>query len=153
MSTRRNEPFVVKRGLQIAILSAGLLAAFWLGRERAPRLAEPEPRVNAQKGSNEQPPLSPEEENNARIYREISPSVVNITKKEIEYDFFLQPFLREGSGSGSVISKEGHILTNYHVVEGADRLEVALQEKTYPARLVGADPLSDLAVLQISSPP
>jgi S1-C subfamily serine protease len=62
--------------------------------------------------------------------------------------------LDEGAGSGSVLDKQGHILTNYHVVEGAREIEVTLFDgKSYEARLVGRDPSSDVAVLRIAAPP
>ena len=59
----------------------------------------------------------------------------------------------EGSGSGSVLDKEGHILTNFHVIEGAQQIQVTLANgKSYAAGLVGQDPSNDIAVLRIEAP-
>ena len=59
----------------------------------------------------------------------------------------------KGSGSGSVIDTQGHILTNYHVIENAQKLTVSLGgDKVYPAKVVGGDPDTDLAVIKIEPP-
>jgi S1-C subfamily serine protease len=69
-------------------------------------------------------------------------------------DFFLFSGPREGSGSGSVLDKQGHVLTNYHVIEDARQIAVTLFDgASHPARLVGADPNNDLAVLRIEVDP
>jgi S1-C subfamily serine protease/Uma2 family endonuclease len=69
-------------------------------------------------------------------------------------DFFPLATPREGSGSGSVLDKQGHVLTNYHVVEDARQIAVTLFDSTtHAARLVGSDPQNDLAVLKIDAPP
>ena len=97
--------------------------------------------------------LSEDERNNIEIYKRASPGVVNITSTSIEYDFFFEPVPRQGIGSGSVIDQEGNILTNNHVIEGADKLEVTLYDKSkYAARVVGTDPVADVAVVRISAP-
>jgi S1-C subfamily serine protease len=89
----------------------------------------------------------------SRIYDELGNSVVNITNRSYGYDFFLQPVPQEGTGSGFVYDGEGHIITNYHVIEGAEELFVTLaDETTVPAKVIGADPSNDLAVLQIDVP-
>ena len=60
----------------------------------------------------------------------------------------------EGSGSGAIFDKQGHVLTNYHVVDGARDIEVTLaSNKTFPAELVGKDKEHDIAVLRIEAPP
>lgn len=98
-------------------------------------------------------PLTPEEEVITRVYREAGPSVVNITSVAYAYDFFLQPVPQQGTGSGFVIDRQGHIVTNNHVVEQADELEVTLADKTkVPAKVVGRDPSNDLAVVKIEVP-
>ncbi|MBI2822554.1 MAG: trypsin-like peptidase domain-containing protein [Acidobacteria bacterium] len=98
-------------------------------------------------------PLSEDERNNIEIYRRVSPGVVNITSTSIEYDFFFEPVPRQGIGSGCVIDEQGNILTNYHVIEGADKLEVTMQDKSkYQASVVGADAIADIAVLKIDVP-
>ena len=61
---------------------------------------------------------------------------------------------QEGSGSGSIIDQEGNILTNYHVIEGAQKVSVSLGgQKDYPARVVGGDPDTDLAVIRLVQTP
>src|SRR5947208_12580145 len=95
--------------------------------------------------------LSEEERNNIEIYQRYSPGVVNITTTTIGYDFFLRPVpMESGTGSGAVIDDQGHIVTNFHVVRGAETLEVTLPDKSkHEAKVVGADPNNDLAVIQI----
>jgi S1-C subfamily serine protease len=87
------------------------------------------------------------------VYDYIGRSVVNITNRSYGYDFFFRPIPQEGTGSGFVYDTEGHIVTNYHVIEGADELFVTLaDETTVPATVAGADPSNDLAVLRIETP-
>ncbi len=96
--------------------------------------------------------LDPEEQNNIDVYRRVIPSVVNITSKTMAYDFFYGPVPEEGQGSGFIIDKEGHILTNYHVVGDSAQLEVTLHnKKTYKATVIGRDRAHDLAVIQIKA--
>ncbi len=98
--------------------------------------------------------LTEEERVNIEIYKRLSPGVVNITTTVVTYDFFFNPIPEQGTGSGSIIDKEGHILTNFHVVEGAQYLEVTLWDGSrWEARIVGADPDNDLAVIKIDAPP
>jgi S1-C subfamily serine protease len=97
--------------------------------------------------------LDPEEQNNIEVYRRVIPSVVNITSKTVAYDFFFGPVPQEGQGSGFIIDKEGHILTNYHVVGDAAQVDVTLHnKKTYRASVIGRDRAHDLAVVQIKAP-
>jgi putative serine protease PepD len=98
--------------------------------------------------------LSSDEETNVRVYEQVSPGVVNITKTVLEYDFFFQPVASEGTGSGCVLDTDGNVLTNYHVIESADRLEVSLPDKTkYHAKVVGIDKQNDLAVIRLVDAP
>jgi S1-C subfamily serine protease len=91
-----------------------------------------------------------EEQNNIAVYKKALPSVVNITSTAMAYDFFYGAVPQQGMGSGFVIDSEGHILTNFHVVEGARQLEVTTSDKKkYKAQIVGTDPVHDLAVIQI----
>ncbi len=88
------------------------------------------------------------------VYEAVGMGVVNITNRSYAYDFFMRPVPQEGSGSGIVYDKEGHIITNYHVIEDADELFVTLpDETTVPASLVGSDPANDLAVLRVDVAP
>ena len=94
--------------------------------------------------------LDSEEQNNINVYRKNIGAVVNVTSKVQAYDFFYGVYSQEGQGSGFVIDKAGHILTNYHVIADAQKIEVTLHNrKKYPATIVGSDRAHDLAVLQI----
>ncbi len=98
--------------------------------------------------------LTPEERVNIAVYENVNRSVVNVTTRGYRGDRFL--FVEvpsEGEGSGSVVDQQGHIVTNSHVVEGAEEVRVTLfNSKTYDARLVGIDPGTDIAVLRINAP-
>ena len=95
---------------------------------------------------------SAEEDNNIAIYKAASPAVVNITSTVIQYDFFFNAVPSQGTGSGFLIDDKGDIITNFHVISGARSAEVTLSDHSrYPAKLVGRDPVSDLAVLKIDA--
>ena len=98
--------------------------------------------------------LTPEERRNIAVYDNCYRSVVHIATQAFQIDrFFRTATSQEGSGSGSVLDSEGHILTNYHVIEGADRLSVTMFDgKQYEAELVGQDPPNDMAVIKIKAP-
>ncbi|MDQ1388885.1 MAG: hypothetical protein QOF56_2339 [Acidobacteriaceae bacterium] len=97
--------------------------------------------------------LDSEEQNNISVYRKNIPSVVNVTSRAMSFDFFYGMVPQEGQGSGFVIDREGHILTNYHVVADARQVEVTMHNrKKYKATVVGTDPAHDLAVIQIKAP-
>jgi S1-C subfamily serine protease len=96
--------------------------------------------------------LDSEEQNNVGVYRRNIPSVVNVTSRAMSFDFFYGMVPQEGQGSGFVIDKEGHILTNYHVIADARQVEVTMHNrKKYKATVVGTDPAHDLAVIQIKA--
>lgn len=98
-------------------------------------------------------PLDGEEQNNISVYKKNIPSVVNVTSRAMTFDFFYGLVPQEGQGSGFVIDKEGHILTNYHVIADARQVEVTLHNrKKYKATVVGTDSAHDLAVIQIKAP-
>src|SRR5258706_2136966 len=100
------------------------------------------------------PAVAPDETNNIEIYRAVAPGVVNINSTSYARDFFGFVEPQEGSGSGSIIDQDGDILTNYHVIEGAQKLTVNLGgTKTYTAKLVGGDPDTDLAVIRLIEKP
>jgi S1-C subfamily serine protease len=95
-------------------------------------------------------PLDAEEQLNVSVYKKALPSVVNITSTAVAFDFFYGAVPQQGMGSGFVIDSEGHILTNFHVVENARQVEVTTSDKKkYKAQIVGTDPAHDLAVIQI----
>ena len=97
--------------------------------------------------------LDSEEQNNILVYRKNIPSVVNITSKAVTFDFFYGLVPQEGQGSGFIIDKEGHILTNYHVIADARQVEVTMHNrKKFRATVVGTDPTHDLAVIKIDAP-
>src|SRR5208282_3945252 len=100
------------------------------------------------------PGYDAEEQNNIAIYKRVLPSVVNITSTSLVFDFFYGSVPQQGQGSGFVLDKAGHILTNYHVVANANRgVEVQLSNKRrYKANIVGTDKTHDLALLQIDAP-
>jgi len=101
-----------------------------------------------------QPPLSPEEQVNVDVYNKVSPGVVNITSTVVEDFFFFAPYVNESTGSGVVLDLDGNILTNNHVIESAQSLEVALPDHTtYQAEVVGQDPHDDLAVVRLIKAP
>jgi S1-C subfamily serine protease len=101
-----------------------------------------------------QPPLSSDEETNVSVYKRVSPGVVNITATVVEYDWFLAPYASEGTGSGCILDTAGNILTNYHVIQSADKLEVTLPDQTkYHAKVVGFDEQNDLAVIRLTGAP
>ena len=94
-----------------------------------------------------------DEQNNIEVYRSISPGVAFINTTSISQDWFGNEQEGKGNGSGSVIDANGNILTNFHVIDGAQRLTVSFGgDKVYPARLIGGDPDTDLAVIKIDPP-
>jgi S1-C subfamily serine protease len=98
--------------------------------------------------------LTPEERNAVTVYRDVNRSVVHINTRSVAADDTgLFNEAREGSGSGSVLDKSGHIVTNYHVIDGARRIDVLLFDgSSYEATLVGGDPNNDLAVIKVDAP-
>jgi S1-C subfamily serine protease len=101
-------------------------------------------------------PLDSEEQNNISVYRRNIPSVVNVTSKTVAFDFFYGAVPQEGQGSGVIVDKEGHILTNYHVIADAlnsGQIWATLHNrKRYRAQPVGTDRAHDLAIVQIKAP-
>src|SRR5579863_6715365 len=140
----------------VRLLAIGLiigLAAYWAGTrfgERNPSSVDalhsllPEPSAAGA--------LDPNEAENVRIYRQASPAVANIVTRTVEYDFFYNPVPVEGAGSGFLIDTDGHILTNYHVVQGAQTIEVTMGDLSlFKAKMIGADTRNDIALIQIDA--
>jgi len=98
------------------------------------------------------PAFDSEEQQNIAVYKRALPSVVNITSTQMACcDFFLRPVPEQGQGSGFILDKEGHIVTNNHVVDNAQTVEVTLwNKKKYKAAVMGIDRNHDLALLKIS---
>src|SRR6266436_3702604 len=136
-----------------------LLGAYWVGARYGPRqskevearrLGAGQPALNLKNASERSEALTEEESINVRIYRQASPAVANVLTKATEYDFFMDPVPVEGAGSGFLIDPRGYILTNFHVVEGAQSIEVVLGDQTrYPAKFIGADQRNDVALVKI----
>lgn len=88
------------------------------------------------------------------VYEKVSPSVVNVNTQVLRRSFFFEVIPESGAGSGFVLDSDGYILTNYHVVDKAQSIEITfIDETTLPATLVGADPRNDIAVLKVDAPP
>lgn len=95
-----------------------------------------------------------DEQNSIEVYKTISPGVAFINTTSYTQDFWGGVQEGKGNGSGSVIDTNGHILTNAHVIEGAQKLTVSFGgDKVYPARVIGKDADTDLAVIKIDPPP
>jgi len=131
-----------------------VLGAFWAGSHWGPKdpyavQARKEPLALSTAAAE---PLDALEAENVKVYRLASPAVANIVTRMVEYDFFYNPVPVEGAGSGFVIDPEGHILTNFHVVQGAQTVEVTLGDQShYKARFIGADQHNDIALIQIDT--
>lgn len=141
------------RPVAIAALIVGSFFYFTTYRSRSFRLINsPNEKVTVTEAASNEP-LDPDEQNNIVVYRKNIGSVVNVTSRTVALDFFYGLVPQEGQGSGFIIDKDGHILTNYHVVENAQRLEVTLHNrKKYRATVVGTDRSHDLAIIQIKAP-
>jgi len=99
------------------------------------------------------PAFDSEEQQNIAVYKKALPSVVNITSTEVRFDFFYGPVPQTGQGSGFILNKDGLILTNNHVIEGGQTIEVKTWDKhTYKASVVTVDKGHDLALLKIEAP-
>src|SRR5919205_2186448 len=142
--------------LVIALLSALFAAAGVACFDRwGARLQQPTAAFNSDDSARTagiagiaDPSVATDEQNNIEVFRAISPGVASISTTRRPRSFF-DAGGRSG-GTGSVIDEQGHILTNYHVIEGADQVTVSFGgEKTYPARVVGGDADTDLAVIQV----
>ncbi len=142
------------RGLRVLLLALVIAAAFyfyttshrglspahWLGNSGKLQLTEAAGRE----------PLDAEEQISVNVYKKSVPSVVNIKSRSVSFNFFYGIVPEEGQGSGFILDKAGHILTNYHVIANARQIEVTLHNrKSYKADLIGVDRPHDLAVIQI----
>ena len=143
------------RGRLIVAALVLLLGAYWAGArygKREPLTVEAVPAASPSTTNVAQrdAALTEDESINVRIFRQASGAVANILTKATEYDFFMDPVPVEGAGSGFVIDPRGYILTNFHVVNGAQSIEVVLGDQSkYPAKFIGADQRNDVALIQI----
>jgi S1-C subfamily serine protease len=117
----------------------------------APSLSgAPVPSASSASVSARDAALTDDESINVRVYRQASPAVANVLTKATEYDYFMDPVPVEGAGSGFVIDERGYILTNFHVVQEAQSIEVVLGDQSrYPGKFVGADQRNDVALVKI----
>ncbi|MEO0531533.1 MAG: trypsin-like peptidase domain-containing protein [Planctomycetota bacterium] len=138
----------------IALLLSVAVAAVVFAQRNAPRPIERGLGGGERGGSAAPLQLTPEELANIRVYETANRSVVHITTSTVQYDsMFGMPIEGEGAGSGAVLDKEGHILTNEHVIDGARQVKVAMANGSmYDAQIVGADEEYDIAVLKINAP-
>ena len=135
-----------------------VLGAYWVGArwgEHQPKKVEALP-LGAMPGgtgadtAQRDATLDPDESINVRVYKQASPAVANILTKATQYDFFMDPVPVEGAGSGFVIDRHGYILTNFHVVQDAQSIEVVLGDQSrYPAKFIGADKRNDVALIKV----
>ncbi len=141
------------RPIVIAILIVGAFFYFTTYRSGTFRLVNsPAPKVEITEASGNES-LDSEEQNNISVYRKNIGSVVNITSRAVTLDFFYGLVPQEGQGSGFIIDRDGHVLTNYHVIAEARQIEVTLHNrKKYRATVVGSDRSHDLAIIQIKAP-
>jgi S1-C subfamily serine protease len=103
--------------------------------------------------ANAAPAYDTEEQQNIAVYKKALPSVVNITSTAVAFDFFYGAVPQQGQGSGFILNKDGLILTNNHVIDNAQRVEVMLSDKhKYKATVMGVDKNHDLALLKIDAP-
>ena len=139
------------------VIFSGTVGPKLLGEYAGARPEKKVPEVGKVEGLTD-PSVATDETNNREIYNAVSPGVVNITSTVLVQDFFFNISPVQGSGSGSILDKEGRILTNYHVVQEVKEsrdgeLEVTLSnKKKYPAKILGEDPDNDLAVIKINAP-
>src|SRR5215831_9182696 len=143
--------------LLIALASAAFAAAGVLGFQRLSGHFQPVGSALSVStpSSITDPSMASDEQNNIEVYKAISPGVVYIQSTSMQRDFFglfSEPV--EGAGSGSMIDEQGDILTNYHVIANAEKLTVSFGGgKHYPARVVGRDIDTDLAVIKLLETP
>lgn len=143
--------------VRLAIVAVVLISgAYWAGGrwgQRQPRKVEALPipaGARVEEVADRDAGLTDDESINVRVYRETSAAVANILTKATEYDFFMDPVPVEGAGSGFVIDPRGYVLTNFHVVQDAQSMEVVLGDRSrYPAKFIGADQRNDVALIKI----
>ena len=145
--------------LRHLLLAALLVGGFWYFTTHPPReLARLLPVSGSRSAlelteAHAAPAYDAEELNNINVYKRVLPSVVNITSTAMKFDFFYGEVPQQGQGSGFILDKAGHVLTNFHVIADANRIEVMLSDKRhFKARIVGYDRVHDLALLQIDAP-
>ncbi len=115
--------------------------------------AQPKRRTVGDETPAGEPQFTTAEQINIRVYERANRGVVHITTKAAQADFYWNLTPSSGSGSGAILDRAGHILTNYHVIEDARSVTVTLFDgETYEAQIVGTDQTNDVAVLLIDAP-
>jgi serine protease Do len=134
-------------GLLVTAAVPSLYGGGFAGRSlEAPKLPAPSPAPSAP------PAAMPYDSPAVAVAAKLGPAVVGITNRATARDIFGRQTNREASGSGVIFAKNGYIVTNNHVVEGARELIVALGDgRTFPATIVGTDRATDLAVIKIQA--
>ncbi len=146
-------PAPVARWRYWVVLTCCLFGLGWLlGRHAQGQLRNPHaaPRTITPRGT-----LNAEERATIALFRQASPSVVYITTLARQRDFFSLNMaeIPQGSGSGFIWDQEGHVITNFHVIQGASGAKVTLADHSvWDAQLVGVAPDHDLAVLYVKVP-
>ncbi len=160
----RRTPVYQLSGRQILVLSlasafiaiglSAVVALIITSRQSADPSAVIRAESAAPRAGISDPSTVSDEQNNIEVYKALAPGVAFINTTSYQQDFWGNVQEGKGNGSGSVIDANGDILTNYHVIEGAQKLTVSFGgDKTYPARVIGGDPDTDLAVIKIENPP
>ncbi|WP_420461369.1 S1C family serine protease [Neolewinella sp.] len=106
-------------------------------------------------GTRDRAPYTPDEERTIQLFESASPAVCFITTKAMRRTFWNYGEVESGSGSGFIWDKAGHVITNFHVINGANTSSIAVtlsNGQTYDARVVGFEKEKDLAVLKIDAP-
>jgi len=142
-----------KRTLPVIFIVALFLVGLWLvvkplGRQKL----DPEASPHAVIARGE---LAPDEQNTIDIFKSVSPSVVNITTIALRRDLFSLNAIEipQGTGSGFIWDDQGRVVTNFHVINDANRIQITMADNSvWKAVLIGAAPDKDLAVLQIDAP-
>ena len=141
IGTMKPQPTVDGLVLSLALIVASL-SAF------AARAQVPLPAV-----ANNSRVLTDEERINIAVYEAVNRSVVNINTKAVAAGLFLMEVPSEGAGSGIVLDRQGHVLTNFHVVDGAREIQALLYDgSSHAARVIGVDPATDVAVIKVEAP-
>jgi S1-C subfamily serine protease len=135
------------------LLAIGLvltLGAYWAGSRWGHRPPERVEALRLDLPQAKPADLEGDEAVNVKIYKQAGPAVANIVTRTLEYDVFMDPVPVQGAGSGFVIDPRGYVLTNYHVVQGAQAISVTLGDRShYDAKMVGADERNDIALVKI----
>ncbi len=137
--------------IRLVVLGAVVaLTAYWAGTRWGPRQPPSVEALPVASPSVSSAGLTDEEAINVRVYRQCAPAVANIVTRAVEYDFFFNPVPVEGAASGFVVDPRGYVLTNFHVVQEAQTIEVTLGDQSrYPAKFIGGDLRNDIALIKI----